>query len=189
MPTSNVQTAYVLTEGYASSTEPQVFQGFPGRWAEGEPVAVADLGLTAERAAELVEELGLPLEKTKAAPSKQTGPMISGAELRSDTLPTDNSNRSPIPGLSEEEFQARVDEETELGQLSPVIEAAVAASPTVEVPETKSEWPATHADLDALAAERAFTFGEDAKTVKDKIAALEAAGQEPPIVIVDGGGG
>lgn len=187
MPTSNEQTAYMLPDGYASSGEPQVFQGFPGRWAEGKPVAVADLGLTDARAAELVAELGLPLEKTKAVPTKQTGSLISGADLRSDSLPTDDSDRSPIPGLTAPEFRARVEEETELGQMSPVIEAAVEASPTVDLPETKREWPTNHADVDALAAELNVTFGEDAKTVKEKIAALEAAGHEPPIVVVGDG--
>jgi len=54
---------FVLPEGFASSSEPQNFPGFPGLWTEGEPIALSDLGVEDGNAAEaLVAAMGLPFE-------------------------------------------------------------------------------------------------------------------------------
>lgn len=54
---------FVIPEGTFSSSAPQNFPGFPGIWQDGVPIALSDLGLfDKEAAADLVAELGLPLE-------------------------------------------------------------------------------------------------------------------------------
>ncbi len=55
-------TLYVLPAEAHSVMEYQTFGDvFPGEWLPGEPVDVATLGLTGERAAQLIREHGLPL--------------------------------------------------------------------------------------------------------------------------------
>jgi hypothetical protein len=121
------EAAYVLPDEPGAIQEYQSFTGFPGRFLPGQPVNVSSLGLDAETADRLVEELGLPLEKTTAVPEKTAQTenvaevqeaLTKGAELirsipeRETWAPSEVGEaleRSPseFPGLSAEEAEMR----------------------------------------------------------------------------------
>lgn len=73
------QVAYVLPADASTSSEPQHFGVFPGLFTPGVPVALADLELSPDRAAALVKEHNLPLEKTTAKPPEPDEPSASAA--------------------------------------------------------------------------------------------------------------
>jgi hypothetical protein len=87
MATEKKEAAYVLPEDAVSSSEPQHFGVVPGLWTAGEPVAVSDLGLTADEMAALVKEHNLPLKKTTAAPKLKEGETPTSAEAESAPNP------------------------------------------------------------------------------------------------------
>jgi hypothetical protein len=126
-------TAFVLPEEYdvgegderetvtVSSSEPQVFGLFPGLWVAGEPVHPEDLGLSLEEARERIRELGLPLKEvrvTARALDRPDEPAASALEgglveqaVESESAPPGGES-SVMPGLSEEERQERIKEES-----------------------------------------------------------------------------
>jgi hypothetical protein len=134
------EVAYVLPEGPGSIQEYQSFGGFPGEWLPGQPVALSTLGLDADTAARLVEEMGLPLEKTTATaestPQSENAAevqasMTAGAELirsvpEAETwAPSEvgeglERSVSEYPGLSAEEAEMRKAAMDELGAEVPV---------------------------------------------------------------------
>lgn len=63
------RAAYVLPQEAVAGTDAVTFAGFPGIWTPGEPIAALELvthgGFVDEdELADMVEELGLPLEQT-----------------------------------------------------------------------------------------------------------------------------
>lgn len=125
------ETAYVLPEDAMPTTEAQVFPGFNGVFFPGEPVAVTDLGYTATEAAALVKELGLPLKKTTAKPTLEEGARPSSASVRSEPGEPP-AELSPMPGLSQADFEARLAED----RVSPVVAAAAEGAAPGEQPAT-----------------------------------------------------
>lgn len=53
--------ALVWPSDEQSSEAAQTFPGFPGVWTQGEPIALSELGLTAEEAEEMIRDRSLPL--------------------------------------------------------------------------------------------------------------------------------
>lgn len=131
MPAAEKETAYVLPEDAVASSEAQVFPGFNGVFLPGVPVAVSDLGYKASEAAELVKTLELPLKKTTAKPTLAEGETPSSASVPSEPgePPVE---LSPMPGLSKDDFEARLKEDP----VSPVIAAAAEPPAPGEQPAT-----------------------------------------------------
>ncbi|MGH8984921.1 MAG: hypothetical protein ACRDY6_13745 [Acidimicrobiia bacterium] len=70
----------VLPAEAVSSSEAQVFGGFPGVYVPGEAVAIETLGLTRDEARERVKELGLPLKEARAeAPEAEQAAAVEEA--------------------------------------------------------------------------------------------------------------
>lgn len=141
----------MLPVGVMPTSETQVFPGFPGRWTPGEPQAVRAVGLTEDEAADLLDTLGLPLEWHDVD------------ELPADLFATTAGLVSSADLTS-----------TPVGQEPPP-----PAEGTDDTAVYLDEFPRTHADLDKLAAEHAFTWPDSTRTVVEKQQALAAAGIHP----------
>lgn len=57
------EAALVLPVEAATVAAPVTFPPFPGEYAPGEPVAISSLGISADEAAAMIEDMNLPLEK------------------------------------------------------------------------------------------------------------------------------
>ena len=100
MPESQ-ETAFVLPEDQAPTTEQQVLGQFPGRYVPGQPVALRELPFADEdEATSAVEDAGLPLERTEV-------PAGEGAMLPDQTR---------APNQEEAAAAASVDEQSALDQ-------------------------------------------------------------------------
>lgn len=165
-------TAYVLPADAAPNSEAQVFDGFPGRWLPGEPIALAELELDEAEAAKRVKDLNLPLKKTTADAKDRRG-MLSGADLPSAATPELRVEPlSPMPGLTDDDFKALLDEEP----VSPVVaHLAREAGYDAPDPDPREQLLAlTRPELDKLAAVEGIAGADAMSTKADVVDAIVA---------------
>lgn len=144
------EPALVLPVGVMPSSETQVFPGVPGMWTPGEAKALRAVGLDEDTAQQLIDDNDLPLEWTEVD-ELPDGFLDSTAGLVSSATITS----------------------------APVGEEAVPAEGTEATAVYLDEYPRTHAELDQVAADHAFTWPAAVKTVIDKQHALADAGIAP----------
>lgn len=136
---------------------PVTLPGFPGVWMPLESKSLEALGLEEEEAAQLVEDLALPLEAVSDAPEPPDWSVTAGM--------VSNATRA-----SEATTEYVEEVATEMGPADPIALAEPAAT---------SDYPKTHAALDDLADTNDFEWASNDLTVAEKQEALAGAGIKP----------
>jgi hypothetical protein len=122
------EPGYVLRDEAFSTDEAQQIAGFPGIWERGKAIPASVLaaarGETEEELAAYIEENEMPLDYVSDAEIDEAelayhGGLYSSAELRSEpmgTLPSNRSTDPHVPGLTQDEVDARAKWREERGQ-------------------------------------------------------------------------
>lgn len=87
---AKTEPGLVLPAKESDTSAPQTFPGFPGVYAPGEPVGLSTLGLDEKEAADLIEEMGLPLVAHRAEVGGDDDEVEVAVEVKPTPTATEN---------------------------------------------------------------------------------------------------